>query len=142
MCIRILLVSSDPGDVESVRSVFADQRVHAFLEAAASGEEALDILFARGEQAGRGPGEMPQLVLLDIRLPGSDGFEVLARIRAHERTRRIPVVLMSDARDLDQIARGYELGANSFIVKPLVRNGATPGTFGRYWAHHNVPPDE
>lgn len=140
MCIRILLVESDTKEVDSVRNWFIAQRTGATLETVANGEEALDLIFMQGAHASRRVDQTPQLVLLEVELPGTSGLEVLERIRGSARTRRIPVVLMTRARDPQLIERGYELGANSVIVKSsgVARPEGHP--VGTYWALHNVPP--
>jgi two-component system response regulator len=143
MCMHILLVESDPHDIESVRGGFAAMGTQIAIEVVRTGEEGVDLLLGVGAHAGRAPASTPQLVLLSIGLPGMDGFDVLRRIRAHPRTRRTPVVLLSDSPDVEHIARGYELGANSVIVKPRMYgdSGAASRTLGTYWTRYNVLPE-
>lgn len=141
MFLRILLVTANRQDAESVRAVLALLRSDARVELAENGDEALSLLFRTGLYSGRGAGEAPRLVLLDTDLTGMDGFDVLHRIRAHPETRRIPVVMLGITRDLAAITRAYELGANSFIVKPEALEPAAAGGALGYWAVHNVAPE-
>lgn len=141
MTTQIVVVEDEPIDVEAVRRAFADHRVTNRLQVFGTGEEALDYLLARGPWSGLADGA-PHLVLLDLKLPGISGLGVLAELRADPRTRRIPIVLMSGASDRDAVARGYELGANSFIVKPVDFTGFAQAvrTVGLYWSVLNEPP--
>jgi CheY-like chemotaxis protein len=98
------------------------------------GVEALDYLFRRGEYAGRSD-ELPRLVLLDLKMPRVNGIEVLAAIRADERTKRIPVVVMTSSEEESDIAKTYDLGVNSYVVKPLDFNAFSDvmRRAGYYW---------
>jgi two-component system response regulator len=109
---RVLLVEDNPDDLELARLAFARGHVASAVDVARDGAEALEYLFAAGA-------EPPQVVLLDIKLPLVDGIDVLRRVKADPRTRHIPVVMLtSSAQDRDLHAC-YELGANSYIVKPV-----------------------
>jgi DNA-binding response OmpR family regulator len=109
---------------------------------ARDGAEALDYLFASGEYAGRDPNVMPQVVLLDLGLPKLDGLEVLGRIRAEERTRLLPVVILTSSEDQEDVVKGYGLGANSFVKKPVdvTRFYAAVLELGMYWMVLNETP--
>ena len=100
---------------EALNNTIVDNRVLRFVNA----ESALE--YVHGEQASRTPEEhpLPGVILLDLKLPGMDGFKMLEKVRKHERTRRLPVIILTTSRRDDEIARGYELGANSYIVKPV-----------------------
>jgi two-component system response regulator len=115
----ILLVEDSDDDIELTLRAFEKTRLANELVVARDGEEALDFLFASGPHAGRAATRMPELVLLDLKLPGMDGHGVLSRVRADERTRRLPVVVMTSSAEPDDIERSYELGANSFVRKPV-----------------------
>ena len=141
MSTRILLVESDANEVDAVRDWFMAQRPRAILETVADGETALDLIFARGAHAARRSDQIPQLVMLEVELPRMNGLEVLERIRREERTHRIPVVLMTRTRDAALIERGYELGANSVIVKRATGGHPEGHPLCTYWAFHNVPPE-
>jgi len=115
----ILLVEDNPQDEELTLRAFKKSKILNPIVVARDGVEALDFLFARGAHAGRDPSVMPQLILLDLKLPKMDGLEVLEQIRADERTRLLPVVILtSSVEDQDRL-RGYGLGANSYVRKPV-----------------------
>jgi len=106
------------------------------------GAEALDYLFAKGDFAGRDVGDLPTVVLLDLKLPKIDGLEVLRQIRADERTRRLPVVILTSSDEEKDIIAGYELGANSYVRKPVAFGNFSKAVaeLGRYWLITNEPP--
>ncbi len=105
------------------------------------GAEALDFVFATGPYAGRRP-EHPRVILLDLKLPKLDGLEVLARIRANPTTAHIPVVILTSSREERDLIAGYQLGANSYIVKPVDWEQFTTAVqeVGMYWLLLNQPP--
>jgi two-component system response regulator len=137
----ILLVEDDPDDVELTRRAFSKNRVANEVVVVRDGVEALDFLFATGAHARR-PGGLPQLVLLDLKLPKLDGVEVLRRLKADARTRCLPVVVLTSSTEETDLARCYELGVNSYVRKPV--------DFGEfveavrqlhvYWLLLNEPP--
>jgi CheY-like chemotaxis protein len=106
------------------------------------GVEALDFLFATGAHAGRDPDEMPQVVLLDLKLPRVDGLEVLRRVRADQRTRLLPVVVLTSSKEEEDVARSYTLGANSYVRKPVDFTQFTDAirTLGLFWLLVNEFP--
>lgn len=131
----ILLVEDNPDDVELTRLAFEESRIANELVVVHDGEEALEYLFGTGRHAGRNPADMPQLILLDLKLPKVDGHEVLQRIRADARTKYIPVVVMTTSREESDLVSSYDLGANSFIQKPVdfVSFGQAVRQVGLYW---------
>ena len=114
----ILLIEDNPDDAELAVRALEMGRVKTTVVRARDGVEALDYLFGTGAHAA-GPGVMPDVVLLDLKLPRVDGLEVLGRIRADERTRYLPVVIMTSSLRERDIESGYALGANSYICKPV-----------------------
>jgi CheY-like chemotaxis protein len=119
----ILLVEDNPDDVELTLHAFRKSKVLNKVVVAQDGAEALDYLFGTGAYAGRDIHELPQVVLLDLRMPKIDGIEVLHRIRADERLKQLPVVVLTSSQgDKDRI-ESYQLGANSYLVKPVDFNG-------------------
>jgi len=109
---------------------------------AEGGQEALDYLFGAGAGAGRDVAQLPALVLLDLKLPKVGGLEVLRRIRADERTRRLPVVILTSSREEQDGAASYDLGVNSYIRKPVDFNQFAQAIqhLGLYWLVLNEPP--
>ncbi len=115
----ILLVEDNPDDELLTLRALKKTGVQNDVVIARDGVEALDYLFARGPYSGRDPAVMPQLILLDLKLPRVDGFEVLRRLRSEERTRLLPVVILTSSREQRDMLDGYGLGANSYVRKPV-----------------------
>jgi two-component system response regulator len=115
----ILLVEDNPNDVELTARAFERSHLANEIVVACDGEEAIEYLFATGRHAGRDTNVMPEVVLLDLNLPKIDGLGVLRRMRADERTRRLPVVIMTSSNEERDIILSYDLGANSFVRKPV-----------------------
>ena len=115
----ILLVEDNQDDEELALMAFQKAQVINEVVVARDGVEALDYLFATGPHANRDIADLPQLMLLDLKLPKIDGHEVLRRIRADVRTRRLPVVILTSSREEEDLIRGYDLGANSYVRKPV-----------------------
>jgi two-component system response regulator len=138
----ILLVEDRADDVELTMRAFEKANVANKIVVAGDGEEAINYLFAMGRHAGRDPKVMPQVVLLDLKLPKIDGLGVLRRMRADERTRRLPVVIMTSSNEEQDVIFGYDLGANSFVRKPVdfVQFVDAARLLGLYWLVMNEPP--
>jgi len=115
----ILLVEDNPDDADLTLAAFEESKTLNEIVIARDGEEALEYLFATGSFAERDRKLMPEVVLLDLKLPKVDGLEVLRRVRADERTRRLPVVVLTSSNEERDIIRSYDLGANSFVQKPV-----------------------
>ena len=115
----ILLVEDNPDDELLTLRALKKTGVQNDVVIARDGVEALDYLFARGPYSGRDPAVMPQLILLDLKLPRVDGLEVLRRLRSEERTRLLPVVILTSSREQRDMLDGYGLGANSYVRKPV-----------------------
>jgi two-component system response regulator len=115
----ILLVEDNPDDELLALRALKKNGVLSEVVVARDGVEALDYLFATGEYAGRDLSVMPQLILLDLKLPKIDGLEVLRRLRADERTRLLPVVILTSSKEMQDLLDGYGLGANSYVRKPV-----------------------
>ena len=114
-----LLVEDNPDDELLTLRALKKNGVLNEVVVARDGVEALDYLFATGAHSGRDPGVMPQLILLDLKLPRVDGLEVLKRLRSDERTRLLPVVILTSSREQQDMLDGYGLGANSYVRKPV-----------------------
>jgi len=115
----ILLVEDNPDDELLALRALKKNNVINEVVVAHDGVEALDYLFGAGEYAGRDTNVMPQLILLDLKLPRIDGLEVLRRLRADGRTRLLPVVILTSSREQQDMLDGYGLGANSYVRKPV-----------------------
>ena len=138
----ILLVEDNPGDVKLTERAFKKSNVVNKLVVAHDGQEALDYLFGTGAYAGRDLREMPVLILLDLKLPRVDGLEALQRIRANERTRMLPVVILTSSQEQQDVINCYHLGANSYIRKPVDFDQFVDAArqLGVYWLVLNEPP--
>ena len=136
---EVLLVEDSPDDVELTIRALRKARIAAAVRVARDGAEALEALLGDGAALAKGL----RVVLLDLKLPGLGGLEVLERIRREEATRALPVVVLTSSREESDIRRAYALGANSFVVKPVEfeRFAEAVGEVGSYWLHRNQPPE-
>ncbi len=138
----ILLVEDNPDDEALTRRALAKNNIRNEIAVVRDGAEALDFLFCTGVHATRKQNDWPEVILLDLKLPKVDGLEVLRRLRSDERTRLLPVVILTSSKEEQDLTNGYRLGANSYIRKPVdfeqfveaVRN------LGLYWLVLNEPP--
>ena len=140
----LLLVEDNADDALLTRRTLKKHNILNEVVVARDGAEALDYLFATGRREGRDPDSMPHLVLLDLGLPKVDGLEVLRRIRAHERTRLLPTVVLTSSSEQADVIDGYGLGANSYIRKPVDASAfrAAVGQLGMYWMVLNETPEQ
>jgi two-component system, response regulator len=138
----ILLVEDNPDDVELTLRAFKRNNILNRVIVAKDGVEALDYLFDTGVHAGCDVKELPVVILLDLKLPKIDGLEVLKRIRRDERTKLIPVVILTSSAEQKDVVNGYSLGANSYIRKPVEFNQFVEAMrhLGLYWLLWNEPP--
>lgn len=138
----ILLVDDDPDDVELTVRALRQNNIANKTVVARDGVEALDYLFGTGAYAGRDTSVLPTVVLLDLKLPKVDGFEVMRRIRADERTALLPVVILTSSQEEQDLANGYKLGANSYIRKPVAFSQFAEAVrqLKLYWLILNEPP--
>jgi two-component system response regulator len=137
-----LLVEDSPDDAELTIRAFEKSRLVNEVVLARDGQEALDYLFGAGVHAGRDLSVMPELVLLDLKLPKIGGLEVLRRMRQDPRTRRQPVVVLTSSNEEQDIITSYDLGANSFVRKPVDFEQFLEAArqLGLYWLVLNSPP--
>jgi two-component system response regulator len=131
----ILLVEDDPDDEELTCRVLRKNNLCNEVVVIHDGEQALDYLFGTGSYAGRDTTVMPQVILLDLGLPKVDGLEVLERVRSDERTRRLPVVVLTSSPEEQDRVESYVRGANSFVRKPVdfVEFAVAVQSLGMYW---------
>jgi two-component system response regulator len=139
----ILLVEDDPDDVELTKMALEQNRIVNALFVARDGQEALDWLFREGDFTERDPNQIPSVVLLDIKLPKLTGLDVLERMRRDPRTKLIPVVILTSSKEETDVARSYELHANSYIRKPVDFEHFTKAVrdIGLYWLLLNECPN-
>ena len=141
---HILLVEDNRMDVELTLDAFKEARLLNTIHVSPNGQDALNYLFGRGEYADRITYPMPNLVLLDLKLPGVDGFEVLRQVKSAPILKRLPVVILTSSKEEGDRALTYDIGANSYIVKPVSFNGFLDviRQIEGYWISLNVaPPD-
>lgn len=141
---EILLVEDNPEDVELTLRAFKKYQLANKIHVVRDGEEALECLFHTGRYAGSSVHEGPRLILLDLKLPKVDGLEVLQRCKADPRTKHIPVVIMTSSREESDLIKGYHLGVNSYVVKPVDFPQFTEAVrqLGVYWMLLNQVPSE
>ena len=138
--IELLLVEDNPDDVEMTLHVLNKYKLANSIEVARDGAVALDFLF--GVNGGPPPSSLPRVLLLDLKLPKVNGIEVLEKIRSDPRTKSLPVVVLTSSREDVDLRRCYELGVNSYIVKPVDFNQFTEAVrqVGLYWLLLNEMP--
>jgi two-component system response regulator len=139
---EILLIEDNPDDVELTLRAFRKNNISNKITVARDGVEALDYLFCREVYANRNKQEIPRLILLDLKLPKLDGLQVLERLRADERTRLVPVVILTSSKEEQDLISGYKSGANSYVRKPVdfVQFLEAVHQIGLYWLLINEPP--
>jgi two-component system response regulator len=141
----VLLVEDNPADEKLALRAFQKHHRSLPIEVARDGMEACDYLFGTGPHAGRDVSNQPSVVLLDLKLPRVDGMEVLARIRSDDRTRCIPVVILTASREEKDVARSYRLGVNAYVRKPVNFDEFVEAakTMSRFWlALNETPPPQ
>jgi two-component system response regulator len=140
----ILLVEDNPDDEALTLRALAKNNISNQIVVARDGVEALDYLFGTGAHVGRTANPLPELILLDLKLPKLDGFEVLRRMRADPRTKLLPVVILTSSKEQQDVASGYGLGANSYVRKPVDFQQFVESVrqLGLYWLVLNESPVE
>ncbi len=138
----ILLVEDNPMDVELIIDAFKEARLGNKIHVARNGKEALDFLFGKGNYTDRKHYPLPDIVLLDLKMPGIDGHEVLRKLKSAEKLKRLPVIILTSSIDEGDRAMSYDNGANSYLVKPVsfdeflkvIKN------VSEYWLTLNIEP--
>jgi CheY-like chemotaxis protein len=138
----ILLVEDNPDDEALTLRALKKNNLANGVVVTRDGAEAVDFLFGTGAHAGRDVSDLPEIVLLDLKLPKLDGFEVLRRIRANERTKTLPVVILTSSKEERDIAQGYRDGCNSYVRKPVNFDEFVDAArqLGMYWLLLNEGP--
>lgn len=139
---KILLVEDNPDDQELIRMALEESHVANELVAVSDGAQALDYLFGTGIYAGRDISDMPEVILLDLKLPKVNGLEVLSRLRNNSRTALLPIVILTSSSEDEDILASYKLGANSYVRKPVDFNRFAQAvqSLGNYWLILNHKP--
>jgi len=139
--VEILFVEDNPRDAELTIRALKKKNLANSLHHVEDGVEALDFLFARGKYSDRDINDTPKVVLLDLKLPRIDGLEVLTTIKADERTREIPVVVITSSAEDPDVKKAYQLGANSYVIKPVQFDAFMEAMVrvGIYWLIVNHP---
>jgi CheY-like chemotaxis protein len=138
----ILLVEDNADDEELTRRALVRNNIANTVNVVRDGAEALDYLFHRGQYADRAEADLPTVVLLDLKLPKIDGLEVLTQLRANDHTKLLPVVILTSSKEEQDLIRGYRLGANSYIRKPVDFDQFVEAVrqLGLYWLVLNEAP--
>ena len=138
---EVLLVEDNPRDAELTIRAFKRNQLADRLFHVKDGAEALDFLFQRGQHAGRQGEALPRVILLDLKLPKMNGLEVLRRIKSDARLQTIPVVVVTSSAEDPDLEAAYELGANSYVIKPVQFEAfmETMSKLGLYWLMANHP---
>ncbi|MCK9209710.1 MAG: response regulator [Ignavibacteriaceae bacterium] len=139
--IEILFVEDNPDDAELTLKALKKNKIANKVFLVGDGEEALDFIFAKGKFTGRNTEQNPKLILLDLKLPKIGGIEVLREIKANEKTKNIPVVVLTSSKEEMDIEKCYNLGVNSYIVKPIAFDMFMKviSDLGMYWLILNQP---
>jgi two-component system response regulator len=140
----ILLVEDNPDDVELTLRAFKKNNIANKVVVVRDGVEALDYLFGNGAYAGRDASDTPRIILLDLKMPRLDGLQVLERLRADERTKLTPVVILTSSKEEQDLIKGYKSGANSYVRKPVNFNQFLEAVrnIGLYWLLINESPHQ
>ena len=140
--VEILIVEDTSEDLDLTLRALRKAKITNHIQVARDGEEALEFIFCEGPFAERKIEDGPKVILLDLKLPKIDGLEVLQRIKSDPRTKMIPVVVLTSSKEQSDVVESYNLGVNSYIVKPVnfERFAAAVQELGMYWLLHNQPP--
>ena len=141
--VEILIVEDTPEDLDLALRALRKAKITNLIQIARDGEEALEFIFCEGPFAQRKIEDGPKVILLDLKLPKIDGLEVLQRIKSDPRTKSIPVVVLTSSREQNDVVESYNLGVNSYIVKPVnfEQFSEAVQTLGMYWLLINHPPN-
>jgi two-component system response regulator len=141
--VEILLVEDNPQDLEMELRALRKANLSNRIQVVRDGAEALEFIFCEGAFAARSINQPPKFILLDLKLPKVDGLEVLERIKSDPRTKAIPVVVLTSSKEQSDVVESYQLGANSYLVKPVKFESFVTAVeqLGLYWLLLNLPPN-
>jgi CheY-like chemotaxis protein len=141
---HILLIEDNRMDIELTLDAFKEARIANIIQVANNGQEGLDYLFGRGDFGDRQKYPLPHMVLLDLKMPRVDGFEVLRQVKAAPILKRIPIIILTSSKEEGDRALSYDIGANSYLVKPVSFEGFAEVVrqINGYWLLLNVEPPE
>jgi two-component system response regulator len=139
--VEVLLVEDNIHDAEMTIRALRKVNLSNNLVHVKDGEEALDFIFARGKFSGRETERLPKVILLDIKMPKVDGIEVLRQLKSQDTSKTIPIVIMTSSKEEQDVIRSYQLGVNSYVVKPVDFEGFAKAVseLGLYWLLTNQP---
>ncbi len=140
--IYILLVEDNPFDVELTLDAFREVHLAERIRVVRNGSEALNYLYGREQYSDRQAYPLPDLILLDLKLPGIDGHDVLRQVKTTPALKRIPVIILTSSQEDSDLAKSYDNGANSYLVKPISANGflGVVNQIDQYWLSLNIGP--
>jgi len=140
--VDLLLIEDQPSDAELALRALEDLEFGGRIQLVEDGAEALDFVFGRGDYAQRSISDRPSVILLDLKLPKVSGHEVLRELKSHDRTRNIPVIVLSSSKEDRDVEQCYEMGVNSYVVKPVDFGQFTETVqrIGNYWLETNERP--
>ncbi len=140
--VDLLLIEDQPSDAELALRALRELELGSRVQLVEDGAEALDFIFGRADYASRSPSDAPDLILLDLKLPKVSGHEVLRALKSDKRTRAIPVIVLTSSKENEDVRQCYELGVNSYVVKPVDfgRFTETVQRVGSYWLETNERP--
>ena len=141
---KVLLVEDNPAHAEIIRRCFEYQEMDPGVHHVSNGDEALDYLFSRNQYASSKEWPLPKIIILDLKLPTIDGFEVLKEIKQSANCKSIPVIMLTTSKSDEDMAKAYNLNVNSYLVKPVDFNIFTKliADFGMYWLNWNQAPEK
>lgn len=140
--VEVLLIEDNPYDVELTLRAFRKNQITNKITVINDGQEALDFLFSQGKYINRSVDSKIKLIIVDLKLPKFSGFDIIKKVKSDDRTKKLPIVVLTSSKEEKDIINGYKLGINSYIVKPVEYEQffRCIGNLGSYWLIYNEPP--